>query len=211
MMTNKANYFATAAIGLTLSLSIATTAMGAKLAGVEIPDNFDIEGKSLQLNGIALREATIFNVDVYVAGLYVESPSQEERFHFNSADLKHIYVKFKRDVGQKRMVESWYKQINKNCIGNCDDLLETVRRLSPQMPDVKQGQTMAYTFAKDWVKIYVNEKEMATIQGNKNRNVMLNAFIGRAPATKDLKKGLLGQINRDRLPASQVLRIMPVN
>jgi hypothetical protein len=34
-----------------------------------------VAGKTLTLNGMGLREATILNIDVYVAGLYVEHPS----------------------------------------------------------------------------------------------------------------------------------------
>ncbi len=51
---------------------IASTAFAAELAGVRMSDQVTVDGRTLSLNGLGLREATAFKVDVYVAGLYLE-------------------------------------------------------------------------------------------------------------------------------------------
>ena len=60
------------ALVLTVVLG-AATATAATKAGVTMPDSVTVETKTLSLNGLGLREATIFDVDGYVAGLYVEN------------------------------------------------------------------------------------------------------------------------------------------
>jgi len=43
-----------------------------ELAGVTFPDQISVDSRTLLLNGMGLREATILKVDVYVAALYLE-------------------------------------------------------------------------------------------------------------------------------------------
>ena len=45
--------------------------------GVNMPDQVTVESAKLVLNGMGAREATVFNVNVYVAGLYLLKRSND--------------------------------------------------------------------------------------------------------------------------------------
>ena len=52
-------------------------ASAADKAGVHMADTLHVRDQDLLLNGLGLREATIFKVDVYVAGLYVTQKTSD--------------------------------------------------------------------------------------------------------------------------------------
>src|SRR5207247_9289332 len=60
-----------------LTLSLAARASAGELAGVTLPDRIQVDSRTLVLNGMGLREATFLKVDVYVAGLYLETTSSD--------------------------------------------------------------------------------------------------------------------------------------
>ena len=66
-----------------LSLMLIMTAMSSsamEMNNIEFPNAITVNGVDLVLNGLGKREATIFNVDVYVAALYLESVKDGRKF-----------------------------------------------------------------------------------------------------------------------------------
>jgi hypothetical protein len=55
----------------------ASVAQGKECKGVNFPDQAQVEGTNLTLNGLGLRQATAFKVNVYVAALYVVKTSSD--------------------------------------------------------------------------------------------------------------------------------------
>ena len=55
----------------------AGVAQGKECKGVNFPDQAQVEGTNLTLNGLGLRQATAFKVNVYVAALYVAKTSSD--------------------------------------------------------------------------------------------------------------------------------------
>ena len=73
-------------------------ACAAELAGVVMPEQVTVDGKTLVLNGLGLREATFLRVDVYVAGLYLEEKSQDaDKTQDSSHRVKN--TRFPRSTG----------------------------------------------------------------------------------------------------------------
>src|SRR5690242_10476784 len=50
-------------------------AQGKECKGVSFPDQAQVDGSALTLNGLGLRQATMLKVNVYVAALYVPRTS----------------------------------------------------------------------------------------------------------------------------------------
>src|SRR5690349_2730823 len=87
---------------LILTTTLATTlprpvAAGDK-AGVKLPDAIEVATRPLKLNGMGLREATFLNIDVYVAGLYLETASSDPVAILQSTQVKRLVIRFVRDV-----------------------------------------------------------------------------------------------------------------
>ena len=169
--------------------------LAAQLEGVQMPNEMQLEGKKLQLNGMGLREATIFQVDVYVAGLYLESKSQDENQIINSSETKSIQMQFVRNVGAKKMRKSFIKSIKRNCKQDCDALFKTVKELGQRLPDIKKGDQMSYVFNPQKVRISFNGEEKGVIEGKENVKVVLSSFIGKRPPDQEMKDGMLGRLS----------------
>ncbi len=60
-----------------MTVLLAVPARAGELAGVTLPDQVTVEGRTLSLNGLGLRQATWLKVNVYVAALYLETKSSE--------------------------------------------------------------------------------------------------------------------------------------
>jgi len=58
-----------------LCLGLSCFAIGGEVSGVTLPDTVAFEGKTLKLNGMGLRKKVVFKV--YVAGLYLETPTKD--------------------------------------------------------------------------------------------------------------------------------------
>ena len=61
-------------IGAIAALSAGVT-HGKDCKGVSFPDQAQVEGSALTLNGLGLRQATMLKVNVYVGALYVAKTS----------------------------------------------------------------------------------------------------------------------------------------
>src|SRR5436190_5200694 len=90
------------------------TAAAGKLAGVAMPESVTVEGKTLVLNGIGIRKATIFNVKVYVAGFYLETKSRSADEIIRSEQVKRLDMVLLRDVDRDDIVDVWRKGLKKN-------------------------------------------------------------------------------------------------
>src|SRR4051812_44265551 len=100
---------------LFLSLSI-SPAFAAVKAGVEASDQLSVEGKTLKLNGLGVREATIFHVDVYVAGLWLERPTHDAgEILSKDSDLKLIQLNFVHRVTASQMNDAWDESLKNGC------------------------------------------------------------------------------------------------
>src|SRR4051812_28094435 len=69
-----------------------------ELAGANMPQTICIDDKQLQLNGMGLRQATLLNINVYVAGLYLEQRSSDPREILASEGVKQVRLALLRDI-----------------------------------------------------------------------------------------------------------------
>jgi hypothetical protein len=64
---------------LMVAMSIAA-ARGKECAGIQFPDQVELQGTPVKLNGLGVRKATVFRVNIYVVALYlVERSSSDPR------------------------------------------------------------------------------------------------------------------------------------
>lgn len=177
-------------VGLLCGLLLAGSAGAKTLAGVTMPAQKTIAGKTLKLNGLGLREATMFKVDVYVAGLYVEVPSKSAKTLLDAEGVKHLELKFVRDVSAKDLSGAWAKGLKKN--GGGAAIKKKIKRLDGMMNAVKKGDSMSVTYVpKKGVEVKVNGKSKGTIEGKAFARWLFAIWLGPNPPNAGLKKGLL--------------------
>jgi len=171
----------------------AAVAVAGERAGVNLPDTVTVDGKSLALNGMGIREATVFNVKVYVAGLYVEKKSQSPDEIIRSEQVKRIDLVFVRDVDRGDIVEAWQKGF-KNNGADLGKLGSRIGQLAAWMPDLKKKDTLSFTYVPGTgVTVAVKGQDKGTIAGADFGSALFAIWLGPDPADGGLKKGLLGK------------------
>lgn len=173
--------------------AMALPSFAAELAGVTLPDQERVDGKTLVLNGLGLREATFLRVDVYVAGLYLEAKSDDAAEIIDSAGAKRLVMRFVRSVGRDDLVNAWKEGFDKNA-PDARTAREGLAALNAAMVDVKDGDTITLTqLPGDGVVVAVNGKASEPIPGEAFARALWSVWLGRKPPNPGLKEGLLGQ------------------
>jgi hypothetical protein len=150
-----------------------------------------VGGADLVLNGVGMREATMFKVDVYRGGLYLKSKSSDAKAILAKDEPWMIEMKFVRDVEKDKLTEAWTDGFKTNGKGKGQTGLKT---LNGYMSDIGEGDTM--TFAYDPAKgtaVKVKGKTMGTIAGKDFAWALLAVWLGDKSPNKGLKDGMLGQ------------------
>jgi hypothetical protein len=111
---------------------------GSTLAGGQLPDTITVDDELLRLNGAGLYEAGMFNVDVFVAGLYLEEPTSSAAHILSSDRLRVLALRFKRDVSKQRLVE-----VARSALGNQSGA--HLERFLASLPKAADGDVLTFT------------------------------------------------------------------
>jgi hypothetical protein len=171
-----------------------TGARAAELAGVALPDTRVVDGVHLRLNGIGLRTYSIFRIQIYVAGLYLEQRSDDAESILRSSGPKVLEIRFLRDVGADKAHDSWRNGFANNCkLPECTVDQRDVERFISQVPAVHRGDESTLVFTSKGVRVSFDGHMMGDITDTHFAEVVLRTFLGPAPPTVQLKRELLGQ------------------
>src|SRR3954471_19910217 len=123
------------ALGLSLPvLLLALPAAARACEGVSMPDQVTVDSTKLVLNGMGVREATVFNVNVYVAALYVVKRSGDGEKTAASEEPKQMRIQFVRDVSKSDMAEAIQKGFERATGDGYGKLKARVERLMAALP-----------------------------------------------------------------------------
>ncbi|MDJ0862095.1 MAG: chalcone isomerase family protein [Gammaproteobacteria bacterium] len=190
--TRSMNY--KAAFATTLAMIMLKTLAPAEagtLAGVDMPDQATVHGKTLVLNGLGMRTATILKVKVYVIGLYLETKNSDAKAIMGSNQTKRIKMHFLHDVSAKKLRDSWSEAFENN-YKDVVDIQDEISKFNASMRDVKPGDTVVLDFVADTVEVFVNGTKIDAIEGNAFQQAALSIWLGPKPPSKELKAGILG-------------------
>jgi hypothetical protein len=182
-------------LALLISSPSLAPSLAGELEGVKMPDQKTVAGKQLTLNGIGMREATMFKVDVYAGGLYLESPSKNPASILSSPGTKHVDLHFVREIGAKDIREAWSKSIRENCGSSCEADKANTDKLLSLMEDMKPGELMSFTFQPKKTEVSVKGKT-AAFESDTFGRTLLSAWLGPKPPNSGLKEGMLGLARR---------------
>jgi len=172
---------------------LATGAAQAKqCAGVDMADQTQVDGKSLVLNGVGLRLATMLKVKVYVGGLYVAKASSDPAAILASTEPTEIVLQFVRDVGVDDLRKGWDEGFEKNVKGGMPALKDRIAQFNGWMGDVKTGQKLSFLYKPGTgVTVTVNGAVKGTIKGDDFGKALLSIWLG-DPPNAEVKSGMLG-------------------
>jgi hypothetical protein len=172
-------------------IALLASAQARTLAGVELPDSVVVDGTTLVLNGMGLRQATALRVKAYVGGLYLEQRTSDGNTVINSPQVKRVTMGFVRDIDRKRLTSGWADEIRK--VGNNipDD---RIAQFSALIPNVKDGDKMSFTWRpRTGVDVALNDEPRGSVPGDDFARTLFTVWFGPKPGDENLKRGMLGK------------------
>jgi hypothetical protein len=171
----------------------AGVAHGKECKGVNFPEQAQVEGSNLTLNGLGLRQATAFKVNVYVAALYVAKASNDPNAILGSNTPKELILQFVRDVGAGDLTKGWNEGFEKNAKEQSAALKERIAMLDSWMTDVKTGQRITFIHKPGTgVQVDMNSATKGIIKGDDFAKALFSIWLGTDPPNPEIKSGLLG-------------------
>lgn len=157
-----------------------------------MPEQTSVDGAKLVLNGMGVREATIFNVNVYVAGLYLQARSSDGQKIAASEEPKQMLLVFVRNVSKSDMAEAIQKGFSKVAGEGYGKLKQRVERLMAALPEFKEGDRFTLTYRPGTAVELKSKQRSITIEGADFARALFLIWLGKDPPNAGLKRGLLG-------------------
>ncbi|MBD3160826.1 MAG: hypothetical protein GF346_01630 [Candidatus Eisenbacteria bacterium] len=82
-----------------------------EIHGVRFADTMSLEGRELTLRGLAVKEVTIFKLDVYAVGLYCAAAGPDGGAWLAPEASKALVLEFLRDVDRERLAAGWVRDL----------------------------------------------------------------------------------------------------
>jgi len=178
--------------GLTMALAGAA-AHGKECKGVAFPDQMQSDGAALKLNGLGLRQATMFRVNVYVAALYLAQTSADADAILGANAPRQLVMHFVRDVGNADLTKAWDEGFENNAKSELPSLKERIEAFKGLMADMKAGERIGLSYKPGaGVQVAVKGAVKGTIAGDDFARALFAIWLGPHPPNAGLKAGLLG-------------------
>jgi hypothetical protein len=170
--------------------ALAAVVLAGEVAGIMMPDTVTIEGKTLKLNGMGLRKKVVFKV--YVAGLYLETPSPAGEAVIASDQVKRMQLSVLRSLKSKQVMEAIEEGFEKNSKAQMGALKERLGKFGAMISDVVEGDQIVMTYVPGKGTIVsVKGAEKGVIEGKDFADALFAVWLGNNPVQEDLKKALL--------------------
>ena len=176
-----------------VSLLVSGVAGARDCKGVTFPDQAQVDGNDLVLNGLGLRKATALKVSVYVAALYLAKPSSDASAVLASETPTELVLQFVRNVGADDLRKAWTEGFENNARDQLPALKDRIAELNGWMTDVKTGDRLTF-IRKPGTGLQVDVKGAmkGTIKGDDFAKAFLSIWLGANPPNPDVKSGMLG-------------------
>jgi hypothetical protein len=180
---------------LLAALAFLSVARAADLEGVSMPDTLLANGRLLVLNGIGLRTYSIFDINIYVAGLYLERRNANPETVLHSPETKLLDLRFLHDVDAEEARRAWRDGFKQNCQTPCYLDPHHAQQFLQVVTPIRKGDTARLLFTATGVEVTSNGHLIGHITDLHFAEIILATFIGPAPPTPRLKRELLGNRN----------------
>jgi hypothetical protein len=178
-------------LAVLVSLAVAAAGLAGEAAGVKMPDSATIEGKTLKLNGMGLRKKMLFKV--YVAGLYLETPSKDAATVISSDQVKSITLHIVRSLSGNQIGEAISDGFWRNSKAQMGALNDRLQKLTGMFPAVVDGDEIVLTYVPGkGTAVSAKGQLKGVIEGKDFADALFAVWLGANPVQDDLKAALLG-------------------
>jgi hypothetical protein len=178
---------------------LCASAFGAEIAGVQLPDRVQVEGKELSLNGGGLRRRFVFKV--YVVGLYLPEKKRDAAQILSPSGQTRgptrIALHMLRDVGAATFSEALNEGLKANQseaeYQTLEGRVKQLEALMAQVEEAKKGMVIALDWTGVATRVSIDGTPAgAPIAGEDFYRALLRIWLGEHPVQDDIKQDLLG-------------------
>jgi len=170
--------------------AVAAVLLAGEVAGVRMPDTVTVEGKTLKLNGMGLRKKVVFKV--YVAGLYLETPSKDAAAIISLDQIKRMQLSVLRSLKASQVTEAISEGFEKNSKAQMGALKDRLSKFNAMFADVVEGDQILMTYVPGkGTLVSVKGAEKGAVEGKDFADALFSVWLGGNPVQEDLKKALL--------------------
>lgn len=171
---------------------ITLPAFAAEVDGVKLKDKMLCGGVELPLVAAGLRDATIFNIRVYVLAMYapavvtsLKDPGIEKR-------PMCFEVHYLRDVEKKKVDEAWEFQFKESSMYAYPKMKDDIKLLQKYFGEIEKNKGVhLFELLEDTTKVYETGTYKGEIPGKEFSKNFISLFYGDNPPTKDLREALM--------------------
>lgn len=162
------------------------------VAGVRLPNTVEAGGRTLVLNGAALRKKAVFKV--YVAGLYLPTKEKNAEKIIAADAPRRMIMHFVRNVGAEPICEAWTEGLAANTPNASAELTAQFKTLCDYMEGVDERDKLVFTYVPGTgTTVEVKGKTKGVIAGKEFADAMLRTWIGTKPGPgASFKRSVLG-------------------
>ena len=184
-----------AGIGTALALAIAAIAapsrgIAAAIEGVTFPEKVEVEGRRLDLHGLALLRYG-FVIRAYVAGLYLEDPKHAARV---LEDLpKRLDLSYFWGLEGKQFADAAKTMLERNLPEDqLEALMPRIDRMGSSFRAVEAGDRYSLTYLPGrGTELALNGTPLVTIEGADFAEAYFGIWLGEQPIDADMRDELL--------------------
>jgi hypothetical protein len=178
-------------------LLLPTVAWAAKHEGVSMRDTASVGEAKLSLVGMSLKEATVFKVDVFVAGLYTETPPKHPQTLIECGQTQRLLLEFKRGIDDGVLGERWSEELEdraeEDAAFDAKKLHDRIMKIGKLIPDVEKKDRLQFTYVPSkGLEIEHNGKVRGSIPGRDFCAVFFDGFFG-PESDKKMRRELLAR------------------
>ncbi|WP_028448959.1 chalcone isomerase family protein [Chitinibacter tainanensis] len=168
----------------------------AEVAGIILPDQVELAGKSLQLNGAGVRKKLMF--EVYVAALYTPAKLNDPAAVLALRQPRRLQLNMLRDVDGKTLVEALSEGLKDNLsavqyTAHAARIAE-LEKLLLSAKEAKIGDVIQLDLLPgEGVRVQFRGKLLGMIAGDEFARDLLTIWLGNKPVQESLKQKLLAR------------------
>lgn len=187
--------FLVAAGAIVMALGLPAQAF--EIGGVKLDDTASVGGKTLQLNGAAMRQILV--IKFFAVGLYVEKKSTNPAEILAATGPKRVSIQLQRETNSDELGQAFVTAMNKN--NTKEEKAKVVAQTTAfgeifaGLGTMKKGDTLTL----DWLP---GKGTVASLNGKVLGeplpdiaffNAVLRIWLGDSPAQANMKPALLGE------------------
>lgn len=177
---------------LALLLLVPASVLALDVSGVHFEERTSLAGAPLVLNGVGVRHATIFGIEVYVAGLYVQSATHDSGEVLRSDRTKQIVLVMKRDVGRDQIGPAMRTAAERAAGARAASLRTELDAFGAWIPAMHARDRLIVSYTPASALSVTSTATRTTFHGSAGlAEAVFGMWVGPRPVEDSLRNGLL--------------------